>query len=102
MTRAQIRQHLSSREQQQTDSGSPESVEWSGRCCVREQPDYVANPKPDYLAGGVASCPELIGMTGGFLPGSVAIALEHQVRDTPIVDLGYHAAKVKGCSPVNG
>jgi phytoene dehydrogenase-like protein len=37
-------------------------------------PITVANPKPDHLAGGVASCLELIGMTGAFLPGPVPIA----------------------------
>src|SRR5947209_19198221 len=57
------------------------SVQRPGRCRVRELPDYVADPKPDYLAGGVASCPELISMTSAFLPGLVTVAFEHQVRD---------------------
>ena len=65
----------------------------TGRRCVRELSDDVANPKPDYLAGGVASCPELIGMTSAFLPGFVTVAFEHQVRDAPDVDLWYHAGK---------
>jgi hypothetical protein len=72
------------------------SVQRTRRCRVRELPDYVADPKPDYLAGGVASCPELIGMTSAFLPGPVAIAFKHQVRHAPNVDLGYHAVKVRG------
>src|SRR4029077_20286140 len=74
---------------------SVKSVRRTGRCRVRELPDDVANPKPDYLAGGVASCPELIGMTSAFLSGPVAIAFKHQVRDAPDVDLGYHAAKAR-------
>ena len=45
----------------------------TGRGCVRELPDDVADPKPDYLTGGVASCPELIGMASAFLPGPVAM-----------------------------
>ena len=61
-----------------------------------ELPDDVADPKPDYLTGGVASCPELIGMTSAFVPGPVAIVFKHQARHAPNVDLGDHAAKVRG------
>ncbi len=43
----------------------------------------------------VASCPEIIGMAGAFLPGPVAIAFEHQVRHAPDVDLGYHANEAR-------
>jgi NADPH-dependent 2,4-dienoyl-CoA reductase/sulfur reductase-like enzyme len=76
-------------------------VQRSGRCRVRELPDYVANPKPDHLAGGVASCPELIGMTGAFLPGPVPIAFKHQVRHAPNVDLRYHAGKIRQGSRIS-
>src|ERR1700730_8560436 len=74
---------------------SVKSVQRTGRCCVRELPDDVADPKPDYLAGGVASCPELVGMTSAFAPGPVAIAFKDQARHAPDVDLGDHAAKVQ-------
>jgi hypothetical protein len=39
---------------------------------------------------------ELVELARALRLGVVAVALEHQVRHAPNVDLGYHAAKVRG------
>jgi len=36
---------------------------------------------------------ELVSSSGAFFESLLAIALEHQLRRTPNVDLGYHAVK---------
>jgi hypothetical protein len=41
---------------------------------------------------------ELVELARALRLGVVAVALEHQVRHAPNVDLGYHAAKVRGGS----
>jgi hypothetical protein len=39
---------------------------------------------------------ELVGSSGAFLEGSLAITLEHQAGGAPDVDLGYHTPKCTG------
>ena len=39
---------------------------------------------------------ELVSSSGAFLERSLAVALEHQLRGPPDVDLGYHSAKMYG------
>jgi hypothetical protein len=60
---------------------------------VRELPDGVDDPEADRYPDGVTSCRELVGSSGTLHLGRGAVAFEHQVRDAPNIDLGYHATK---------
>ena len=42
----------------------------------------------------IASERELVSSSGAFVERLLAVALEHQLRRPPDIDLGYHAGKV--------
>jgi hypothetical protein len=56
--------------------------------------DGVHDPAPGRRALSVAGGRELIiSSSGAFRLGLLAVALEHQLRRPPNVDLGYHTGK---------
>jgi hypothetical protein len=61
----------------------------------------VDDPEPECYPHGVTSCGELVGSSGAFHLGRGAVAFEHQVRDAPNVDLGYHAEWARRSSRIN-
>jgi hypothetical protein len=73
----------------------------AGRYCGRELVDRIDNPTPDRHAGGVTNRPELVGPSGAFRLGRVALPAKYQAGDAPDVDLCYHAGKDRGGSPIN-
>src|SRR6202011_185872 len=75
-------------------TGLLESVHRAGRRLVRELPDSVGDPAPSRGAVTIAGGHELVGSGGAFLERLVAIALEHQLRRPPNVDLRDHALKL--------
>ena len=63
------------------------------RCVVRELLDGIGGPAPGRRAVVIAVGRQFVGPRGAFLERFVAIALEHELRGSPNVDLGYHSAK---------
>jgi hypothetical protein len=61
----------------------------------------VDDPEPECYPHGVTSCGELVGSSGAFHLGRGAVAFEHQVRDAPNVDLGYHAEQARRSTHIN-
>ena len=68
-------------------------MERAGRCVVRELDDCSGDPAPDRRAFMVAGGVEFAGAGGAFGLGLVAVALQHELRRSPDVDLGYHASQ---------
>ena len=62
-------------------------MERAGRCLVRELDDRSGDPAPDRRAFMVAAGGEFIAARGAFGLGSVAVALEHELRRAPNVHL---------------
>src|ERR1700734_2225651 len=61
---------------------------------VRELCHCRHDPAPGRRPVGITGERELVGSSGAFLEGLLlAVALEHQLRRPPNVDLGYHAGK---------
>jgi hypothetical protein len=60
---------------------------------VRELGHCRHDPAPGRRPVGITGERELVGSSGAFLEGLLAVALEHQLRRPPNVDLGYHAGK---------
>ena len=60
---------------------------------VGELGDGSHYPPPGHLPSIIASESELISSDGAFLDCLLAVALAHQLRRSPNVDLGYHTAK---------
>jgi len=75
-------------------SGAVCSVERPGRCLVCELTDGIGDPAPHGLAIVIVLPGELVGASGAFLKGLVAVPLEHEVGGAPDVDLGYHREQV--------
>ena len=61
------------------------------RCRVRKLPDGIGDQAPGRRAAVIAF--ELVRAGGAFLVGSLAVALEHQGRSPPDVDVRYHRTK---------
>ena len=68
-------------------------VDRAGRGLVGELGDGVRDQAPGGRAVLVAGGRELIGSSDAFVERLIAVALEHELRRPPDVDLGYHAAK---------
>ena len=68
----------------------------AGRGLVLELGDGRHDPTPGRRAVMIAGERELVSSSGAFLERSLAVALEHQLRGPPDVDLGYHSAKMYG------
>ena len=71
-------------------------MERAGRYLVGELDDGAGDPAPDRGAFMVASGLELARTRGAFGLGLVAVALQHELRRAPNVDLGYHGAQGVG------
>jgi hypothetical protein len=67
-------------------------VQRTGRRLVGELADGAGDPAPHgtivIVLGG-----ELVGALDALVERLIAVALEHQLRRTPNIDLGYHAGK---------
>src|SRR5216684_625805 len=74
-------------------SSRSRSVHSAGRGFVRELGDGGSDPTPD-VRPVVVVRHELVSARGAFLDRLVAIALEHQLRRVPNVDLRDHALKL--------
>ncbi len=70
------------------------SVRHARRDLVRELGDRVHDPTPHGRPVVVAGGHEFVSSGGAFLERLVAIALEHQLRRPPNVDLRDHALKL--------
>lgn len=68
----------------------PRSVHRAGRCCIRELCYSVANPPPHRDTVVIPFCRELGDTRRTFLVGVLAVALEHQGRRPPDVDVRDH------------
>jgi hypothetical protein len=55
--------------------------------------DSMRDPAPSRHTVIVAGGRELIHTRGAFLERLVSVALQHELRRSPNVDLGYHASK---------
>jgi hypothetical protein len=75
-------------------------VERAGRCLVCELDDRACDPAPDRGAFMVAGGLELADSQSAFGLGLVAVGLQHQLRRSPDVDLGYHAGKAARSSSI--
>jgi hypothetical protein len=70
------------------------SVSAPGRAAfVRELRDCICDPAPDSLAVVIIGGRQLVSALGAFRLGLLAVALEHQVRGPPDLELRFHAAK---------
>ena len=66
-----------------------------GMCGVGKFLDRVDNAAPDGGALVIAGGRELVGPLGAFVLGLFAVALKHEVRDAPDVDLDYHTGRLE-------
>ena len=66
-------------------------MRWSGRVCKLLNSN--CDPTPDRRTGVIAFCFKLVSTSVGIRFGVVSVAVDHQHRDTPDVDLPYHAGK---------
>jgi hypothetical protein len=62
----------------------------AGRGLVPELRDGSHNPAPGRCPVIIAGERQLIGSCGAFVERSLAVALEHELRRSPNIDLGYH------------
>jgi hypothetical protein len=58
--------------------------------------DNIRDPAPCRRAVLIIGGSEFIGTRHAFLKCAIAVALEHQLRRSPDVDLGDHTAKLHG------
>jgi hypothetical protein len=72
------------------------SVHWSGRYGVHELPNCIGDPPPDCRAAAVAIRSKLRRPYRTLRLSLIAVALEHQVGDTPDVDFRDHAQRLSG------
>ena len=72
------------------------SVHRAGRCVVRELQDGIGDPAPGHGAVIIAGGRELVSSSGTLLGRLIAVALEHELRCPPDIDLGYHATNTAG------
>ena len=79
-------------------TGTPVSAR-AGWGVVSELDDSFRDPAPCRRAVLIIGGSEFVGMRHAFLKGVIAVALEHQLRRSPDVDLGDHAAK--GAPPLS-
>jgi hypothetical protein len=75
-------------------------VELAGRRRVGELDDRGRDPAPDCSGFMVAGGLELADSQSAFGLGLVAVALQHELRRPPDVDLGYHAGKAARSSSI--
>jgi hypothetical protein len=78
-------------------TGPFRSVERSGRCRVGELLNRRGDPAPGVRAVVIAVGRELVGPRGALLERFIAVALQHQGRGTPDIDLGIKAGKSYAC-----
>jgi len=71
-------------------------VQWSRRCGIHELPDRINNPPPDRLTRPIARLSKLFRPYRTFYVGLIVVAFQHQVGDTPDVDLRDHAGRLSG------
>ena len=62
-------------------------------CGIGELADGRHDPAPSRRSVIIAGESELISSGGAFLKGVIGVALEHELRCSPNVDLRYHFAK---------
>jgi hypothetical protein len=65
-----------------------------GRRGVGELLNRRGDPAPGVRAVVIPVGGELVGPGGGLLERFIAVALQHEGRGTPDIDLGYHAGKI--------
>lgn len=68
---------------------------WRG--VVGELDDGGHDPAPHRHRTVVAGGGEFVGTPGAFLERLVAAAIEHELRRSPNVNLGYHTEKLRDC-----
>ena len=56
---------------------------------------------PDRYAIVIVGGRELVGSSSAFHQSRIAVALKHQVRHAPNVDLGYHVTKARRAPSIN-
>ena len=66
----------------------------AGRGLIGELPNGIRDPAPGGHAVIIPGGREFVGAGGAFLERLVAVALQHELRRSPNIDFGYHAAKV--------
>jgi hypothetical protein len=70
------------------------SVQWPAGGGVGELGDRSHDLPPSRRSVIIVGEGELVSSSGAFFEGLLAVALEHQLRRPPDVDLGYHSAKM--------
>src|SRR6516225_3099566 len=76
------------------DERGDQSMDRAGRGLIGELPNGIRDPAPGHHAVIIPGGRELVGASGAFLERLVAVPLQHELRRSPNIDLGYHAAKV--------